>query len=121
MLRVKAIVALAIVIAVNFAAWYWFNRPVAQRPWDGMIASVSFTPYQADQSPHDKKYPSLDQIDHDMSLVANISDGVRTYDALHGFENIPRIAEKYGLSAIAGAAVNGDREGPGTDDLQISS
>ena len=63
-MRLKAIMALAIVIAINFAAWYLLNRPVAQRSWDGMIASVSAMPYQADQSPHDKKYPSVDQLDH---------------------------------------------------------
>src|ERR1700739_3829102 len=87
-----------------------------------MIASVSFTPYQADPSPHDKKYPSVDQIDRDMALVARVADGVRTYDALNGFENIPRIAAKYGLnSVIVGAAGNGNKDGPNHDDMEISS
>jgi cellulose synthase/poly-beta-1,6-N-acetylglucosamine synthase-like glycosyltransferase/exo-beta-1,3-glucanase (GH17 family) len=122
MLRLKALLALAIVLAVNFGGWYMLNRPVTQRSWDGKIASVSFTPYQADQSPHDRKYPSIDQIDHDMALVSRIADGVRTYDALNGFEKIPAIADKYGhLNVIAGAAVNNDREGPGHDELEISS
>ena len=121
MLRVKAIMALAIVVAVNFGAWYLLNRPVAQRSWDGMIASVSFTPYQADQSPHEKIYPSVDQIDHDMSLVAQVADGVRTYDALNGFEKIPAIAEKYRLNVIAGAAVNNNKEGPNHDDMELAS
>ena len=62
-MRLKAIAALAIILAVNFGGWYLLNRPVTQRSWDGYIASVSFTPYQADQGPHDKKYPSVDQID----------------------------------------------------------
>ena len=70
---------------------------------------MSFTPYQADQGPHEKKYPSVDQIDHDMSLVSHIADGVRTYDALNGFEQYSRIAAKYGLNVIAGAAVNATR------------
>jgi len=121
MLRLKAIIALAIVVAVNFGAWYLLNRPVAQRSWDGMIASVSFTPYQADQSPHDRKYPSVDQIDRDMSLVARIADGVRTYDALNGFEKIPAIAGKYRLSVIAGAAVNNNKEGANHDDMELAS
>ena len=73
LMRIKAIVALAIVLAINFGGWYLLNRPVAQRSWDGMIASVSFTPYQADQSPHDKKYPSVDQIDRDMALVSRVA------------------------------------------------
>ena len=123
MVRLKAILALAIVVAVNFGAWYLLNRPVAQRSWDGVIASVSFTPYQANQSPHDKNspMPTYDQIDHDMSLVARIADGVRTYDSLNGFEKIPAIAEKYGLTVMAGAAVNNNKEGPGHDDLELSS
>src|SRR5438105_10770675 len=122
MLRAKALLALAVVIAVNFAGWYWLNRPVTtQLPWDSTIASVSFTPYQADQSPHEKKYPSVDQIDHDMSLVARIADGVRTYDALNGFEKIPAIAGKHRLSVIAGAAVNGNKEGANHDDMELSS
>jgi cellulose synthase/poly-beta-1,6-N-acetylglucosamine synthase-like glycosyltransferase/exo-beta-1,3-glucanase (GH17 family) len=123
MFRLKAFVALAIVVAINFGAWYLLNRPVAQRSWDGVIASVSFTPYQANQSPHDKNspMPTYDQIDHDMSLVARIADGVRTYDSLNGFEKIPAIAEKYGLTVMAGAAVNNNKEGPGHDDLELSS
>jgi cellulose synthase/poly-beta-1,6-N-acetylglucosamine synthase-like glycosyltransferase/exo-beta-1,3-glucanase (GH17 family) len=120
-MRLKAIIALAVVVAINFGGWYVLNRPVAQRSWDGMIASVSFTPYQADQGPHDKKYPSVDQIDRDMALVSRVADGVRTYDALNGFENIPRIASKYGLNVIAGAAVNGNKDGPNHDDMEISS
>ena len=40
-MRLKAIAALIIVVAVNFAAWYLLNRPVTQRSWDGVIASVS--------------------------------------------------------------------------------
>ncbi len=122
MFRIQAILALAIVITVNFAGWYLLNRPVTQRPWDGVIQSISFTPYQADQSPHDKKYPSVDQIDRDMALVARVADGVRTYDALNGFENVPRIAAKYEhFSVIAGAAVNGDKDGPNHDDMELSS
>jgi cellulose synthase/poly-beta-1,6-N-acetylglucosamine synthase-like glycosyltransferase/exo-beta-1,3-glucanase (GH17 family) len=121
MIRLKAIVALAIVVAVNFGGWYLLNRPVAQRSWDGMIASVSFTPYQADQSPHEKKYPSVEQIDHDMALVARVADGVRTYDALNGLETIPRIASKYDLNVIAGAAVNGNKDGPNHDDMELAS
>src|ERR1700744_2078218 len=120
-MRIKAIIALAVVIAVNFGAWYLLNRPVAQRAWDGMIASVSFNPYQADQGPHEKKYPSVDQIDRDMALVSRVADGVRTYDALNGFENIPRIAAKYGLNVIAGAAVNGNKDGPNHDDIELNS
>jgi cellulose synthase/poly-beta-1,6-N-acetylglucosamine synthase-like glycosyltransferase/exo-beta-1,3-glucanase (GH17 family) len=120
-MRIKAVIALAVVVAVNFAAWYVLNRPVAQRSWDGMIASVSFTPYQADQGPHEKKYPSVDQIDRDMALVSRVADGVRTYDALNGFENIPRIAAKYGLNVIAGAAVNGNKDGPNHDDMELNS
>ncbi|HTJ64371.1 MAG TPA: glycosyltransferase [Alphaproteobacteria bacterium] len=120
-MRLKAIAALIIVIAVNFAAWYALNRPVAQRSWDGMIPSVSFNPYQPDQDPLAKKYPSIDQIDRDMSLVANITDGVRTYDALNGFEKIPAIAQKYHLTVMAGAAVDNNRGGPNHDDLELAS
>jgi cellulose synthase/poly-beta-1,6-N-acetylglucosamine synthase-like glycosyltransferase/exo-beta-1,3-glucanase (GH17 family) len=123
MQRFKAVIALAVVIAINFGGWYLLNRPVSQRSWDGMIASVSFTPYQANQSPHDKNspLPTYDQLDHDMSLVARIADGVRTYDALNGFEKIPAIAEKYRLNVMAGAAVNNNKDGPGHDDLELSS
>jgi cellulose synthase/poly-beta-1,6-N-acetylglucosamine synthase-like glycosyltransferase/exo-beta-1,3-glucanase (GH17 family) len=119
----KTLLALAVVVTINFGAWYLLNRPVAQRSWDGMIASVSFTPYQADQSPHDKNSPppTYDQIDHDMSLVAKVADGVRTYDALNGFEKIPAIAEKYKLNVMAGAAVNNNKEGPNHDELELSS
>ncbi|HLG86584.1 MAG TPA: glycosyltransferase [Alphaproteobacteria bacterium] len=121
MLRIQALFAIVVVIAVNFAAWYFLNPAVHERPWDGQIQSIAFAPYQADQSPREKKYPSYDQIDHDMSLVADIANGIRTYELAPGFDKIPAIARKYGLTVTAGAVVDGDKSGPGSDERQMNT
>ena len=54
-----------------------------------------------------KVFPSTEQIDEDLRMLANETHSIRTYSSLDGMEVIPAIARKYGLNLILGAWIGG--------------
>ena len=70
---------------------------------DGKISSVSFAPFREGQSPLTKVYPSTEQIDADLKLLADQTHSIRTYASLDGMQSVPGLARKYGLTMIQGA------------------
>ncbi len=96
---------LAIIVGLNYGAWWWLNRPVAERPWIGTINCVSFAPFQRDQNPLVNNYPTYEQIENDIRLLSQQVDGVRTYTSMHGEDKVPEMAQQYGMHVIAGAWV----------------
>ena len=99
----RTLVILAAVALANLATWAWINRPQEEVAWDGVIRGVSFSPYGAGDDPLEERFPSVESIDRDLQAVANRVNSVRTYSALDGMEQIPRLAKKYGLEVTAGA------------------
>jgi cellulose synthase/poly-beta-1,6-N-acetylglucosamine synthase-like glycosyltransferase/exo-beta-1,3-glucanase (GH17 family) len=95
----------AVVLLLNFGAWSWLNRPVAERPWVGTINCVSFQPMQKDQSPLTGNYPTYAQMENDVRLLSRQADGLRTYTSMHGEDKIAEMAQQYGMKVIAGAWV----------------
>ncbi len=99
----RTLVILAAVALANLATWAWINRPQEEVAWDGVIRGVSFSPYGAGDDPLEERFPTTEAIDRDLQAVANHVNSVRTYSALDGMEQIPRLAKKYGLEVTAGA------------------
>src|SRR5690606_26702258 len=55
------------------------------------------------QSPYDETYPTAEEIDQDLALIAGEASTIRTYSSTNGFEAIPRLAMVHGLNVMAGA------------------
>jgi len=104
MRKFLVLAVLAVVGLANLAVWWWPNRPVEVPPIPGgRLQSVSFAPFRDGQSPLVRVYPSRDQIEEDLRLLARQVQGVRTYTSLEGMEAVPELARKYGLTVTAGA------------------
>jgi exo-beta-1,3-glucanase (GH17 family)/glycosyltransferase involved in cell wall biosynthesis len=101
---------LVLVAAANLAVFAFLNRPIDPPPWKGKIAGVSFSPYRPGQGPIDKVFPTEEQIREDLRLLAPEVGSVRTYTSLDGMDQIPRIANEFGLKVTAGAWLDGDRQ-----------
>lgn len=102
---------ICLVICANLAIWLTLNRPAPSvSPWIGKIQGVSFSPYHKGQNPMEKIYPLPDQIDKDLNMLRGVTRSVRTYSSIDGFENIPGMAARYGLSVTAGAWLDQNRE-----------
>ena len=109
----RLIVFFLMVIAVNGLFSWLSNLPQDAGPDvpDGKISSFSFAPFREGQSPLTKVYPTTDQIDADLSLLASQTHTIRTYASLDGMEGVPALARKYGLKMIQGAWIGIDPKG----------
>lgn len=79
------------------------NRPQNEVPWNGVVRGVSFSPYRANEDPLAGRFPTPAEIEQDIQLLSSRVTRIRTYSALDGIEQVPRIAKKYGLPVTAGA------------------
>lgn len=70
---------------------------------EGKISSVSFAPFREGQSPLTGVFPTAEQIDADLRMLADETRSIRTYASLGGLQDVPAMARKYGLKIIQGA------------------
>ena len=98
-----------LIITVNGLLAWLSNLPqdVGIDVPDGKISSVSFAPFREGQSPSTKVYPSTEEIEADLKLLADQTHSIRTYASLDGMQSVPALARKYGLTMIQGAWIGG--------------
>jgi exo-beta-1,3-glucanase (GH17 family) len=107
MRSLAALLAFAVVTALNLLWWWWPNRPVEIAGWTSApLQSVSFAPYRPGQSPLTRTFPTADQIDQDLKRLQGKVGAVRTYSTGENLEAVPQRAGKYGLKVWHGAWLN---------------
>jgi exo-beta-1,3-glucanase (GH17 family) len=92
-------------------AWWLPNRPREAGPdvAGGKLESVSFAPYRPGQSPFTGTFPTADQVESDIVLLADHVRGIRTYAAIEGDYDVAALAEKHGLKLWQGIWLGPDR------------
>ncbi len=111
----KSSFLIAIAIAtLTIMGWALFNRPNMEPAWPETIQGFAFSPYHSDQAPLWRKFPSVEQIDADLALLAGKTHSVRTYTVEDNLGEIPQLAKKHGLNVALGAWV-----GPNADKTKI--
>ena len=98
----RALLLAVLVAGLNFALWQALNRPTQPPNWTGKVAGFAYDPYQRYQSPIKQIFPSVEEVEGDIRLLAQHTDRLRTYDVLNN-PVIPSLAKKYGLKVLAGA------------------
>jgi exo-beta-1,3-glucanase (GH17 family)/cellulose synthase/poly-beta-1,6-N-acetylglucosamine synthase-like glycosyltransferase len=109
-MRRSTVSILILVAVVHFAVFAFLNRPVSPPPFEGPIAGVSFSPYRHGQGPVDKVFPTEAEIRDDLKHLAPHVRSIRSYTSLDGMDQIPRLANEFGLKVTAGAWLDGDRK-----------
>ena len=107
-MRLSSLAILFTVVIANLALWALLNRPQPEVAWTGPIKGTSFSPFRADQGPLAARFPSAQQIDEDLALLASRVQKVRTYSSTDGFERIPALAQRHNLTVTAGAWLDKD-------------
>lgn len=106
-----ALLAFAVVAALNFLWWWYPNRPVDIAGWSAApLQSVSFAPYRPGQSPLTRTFPTPEQIDSDLKRLQGKVKAVRTYSSGENLEAVPQNAGKYGLKVWHGAWLNNNEK-----------
>ncbi|BCR06045.1 glycosyl transferase [Desulfuromonas versatilis] len=107
-MRKTGIFIVLLVVLANLGIWAYANQPKEARDWRGEIRGFSFSPFGKDQDPFEKKYPSVADIDRDLTLLATKANRVRSYSSAEGQEHIPAVAQAHGLKVTAGAWLDRD-------------
>jgi exo-beta-1,3-glucanase (GH17 family)/cellulose synthase/poly-beta-1,6-N-acetylglucosamine synthase-like glycosyltransferase len=109
MTRINIIIAAAIA-AITVSLWAYVNRPETEPPWPDVIQGFSFSPMRIDDDPIKGKYPSSEEIDADLALLAGKTHAVRTYRVEGSLAEIPALARKHGINVALGAWIEPDLE-----------
>lgn len=117
----RLILFVLLVIAANGLLMWLSNRPQDAGPDvpDGKISSFSFAPFREGQSPLTKVYPTAEELDTDLRMLAGETHTIRTYASLDGMEGIPAIARKYDVEIIQGAWIGGKDKGNQAEIAQL--
>lgn len=98
-----------LIFLVLLSSWLWLqNRPVEMTTPNYAINQklqcASYAPYYTKgQSPFvEGTYITHDQIDHDLALLAERFDCIRTYSVEQGLDYVPEAASKLGLEVLLG-------------------
>ncbi len=113
----SAIAVTLIVATAHLAIWGYMHRPTTPPDWSGEVAGFAFSAFQRDQSPFEFTFPTVEQIENDIAIIARYSPRIRSYASV-GSDAIPALAQKYQLDLLAGAWLDRRLD---NNDLEISA
>lgn len=108
--KIVTVIALALIVFINFSIWSYVNNPLQLQPWTKTTMGVTYDPHRKQDTQTSDSFPSEADIDHDLSLLANKVHAVRTYSVLKGLDKIPELAAKHNLNTTVGAWIDGNLE-----------
>jgi exo-beta-1,3-glucanase (GH17 family)/cellulose synthase/poly-beta-1,6-N-acetylglucosamine synthase-like glycosyltransferase len=108
--KIVTIIALALLVFLNFSIWSYVNNPLQLQPWTKTTMGVTFDPMRKQDTQTSNTFPSEADIDHDLSLLENKVHAVRTYSVLKGLDKVPELAAKHNLNTTVGAWIDGNLE-----------
>src|SRR6187551_1571094 len=100
----------SLLAGATVAGWAWYNQPQTEAPWPPIIQGFAFSPYRADQDATKNEYPTVEQLDEDLALLAGKTHAIRTYQVRGTFGDIPALAAKHDLNVALGIWVDTDAE-----------
>ena len=105
----KKILAAALIAAALHAGGWFIARESAMAPSvRDAIASVSYSLGSPKDSNRQPTEEDVARIDKDIAAIAAIAPGIRLYQSTGTAAAVPAVADKYGLTVVAGAWVGSD-------------
>lgn len=89
--------------AVTFFFWAMTNRPSSEPPWPSSVAGMSFSPLHIGHDPANGIYPTVEEIEQDVALLAGKVKSIRTYGVEATLAEVPTVARKYNMTVTLGA------------------
>ncbi|MEN8168726.1 MAG: glycosyltransferase [Pseudomonadota bacterium] len=108
------VIGIAVTI-ISVSLWAYINRPQPLPDWPERVTGFAYSPYQAGQDPREQLYPSLEQIDSDLTLLSGKVTAIRTYSVEDSLAEIPRLAREHNINVCLGAYLSYDEERNSTE------
>ncbi len=108
--KLAIIFVVVLLFAVNFSIWSYINNPLQLQPWTKTTLGVTYDPMRKQDTQNGNTYPSIEDMDSDLTLLADKVHAVRTYSMLKGQDKIPELAAKLNLNVTLGAWIDGNLE-----------
>ena len=74
---------------LTFTFWALTNQPSTEPPWPSSVAGMSFSPLRPGDDPAEGLYPSQEEIEQDITLLAGKVHSIRTYGVGGTLGDIP--------------------------------
>lgn len=97
------------IAAIHFGVWVLSNQALPLINVKPILHGFAYSAYRADQSPLERDFPSTAELAEDLKLIKKYSNRIRIYASLENSEVIT-LAEKQGISVIAGAWISADKK-----------
>ncbi len=108
MRSVAAVIAL--VACVHAGLWALTRDQVKAPDFNNQLASVSYAPYAKSANPDAGDRPQPEQIRADLRTLAPVTRALRTYSSTAGVEQVPAIANEFGLRVTVGAWIDKNKD-----------
>ncbi|MBI2994382.1 MAG: glycosyltransferase [Gammaproteobacteria bacterium] len=105
-MKISALSAAVVTVAfalLTLGAWSLFNLPRAEPPWPVTLQGIAFSPFRLGQDATMESWPSVEEIDADLALLAGKAHAVRTYSTDGPLAEVPRLAKQHHLNVMLGA------------------
>lgn len=99
-----------LIALLTIAFWAMANRPEMEPRWPDTVQGFSFSPMRAHHDPAKNLYPSIAEIDADLTLLAGKTHAIRTYSVDSTLGKIPELARKHEINVTLGAWIARDQE-----------
>lgn len=93
---------------LTFVLWAVVNESDIEPPWPSIIQGFCFSPMRGTQEPVEGQFPSFEEIDQDLALLAGKAFAVRTYTVESTMAAVPGLAGVHGLNVVLGAWIGQD-------------
>ncbi|MFW6106984.1 MAG: glycosyltransferase [bacterium] len=108
----------AIVALTSAAGWFGTNGLFFWTQPIEAIHGASYSPFRAGQSPFEQTYPTREQVEQDIKIMAEHFEHIRTYGSRGIVGRIVGLADEHDLTVTAGAWLDADLE---TNDQELDA
>ena len=103
----NVIIAIAVSV-LTYSIWAFLNQPEHEPLWPNVIPGFSYSPMRNHQDPAKGIFPSIAEIDEDLSILKERCHAIRSYSVEGTLKEITPLAEKHGINVMQGAWISAD-------------
>jgi len=109
-LRLPALLIALVFALVTIGTWAYLNRPEAEPAWPKKGVGFALSPYQPGQDAIKEDYPTREQIAHDLDILKDKAQSIRTYTVSESIGLVPELAAERGLNVALGVWIDARAE-----------